>query len=155
MTEGTPEGDLVALADGSMLIVGDRINRFDGGTVLPDVGPKQRPLGGGATLWFIEPDELMGLVEDGEFVDPPERPLAVIWDGENWLTLAEFKHSTRGSWGDCSAGRFGVTCVSNGKLTLHIAGSPITQLAHAPEGAIWAVGNIKSRNGGLYRIAPE
>jgi hypothetical protein len=157
MTEGTPEGDLVALPDGSALIVGDLVTRFDDGTALPDIGPKQRPLGGGASLWIIEPDELMGLIEDGESVGRPAQRLAVIWDGANWLSLADFKHSAHGSWGHCTAGRLGVTCLREPLATvrLYLAGTQINQLAHAPDGAIWAVGNIKNRNGGLYRIALE
>jgi hypothetical protein len=37
----------------------------------------------------------------------------------------------------------------------YLEGTPINEIAVAPDGAIWAVGGYAGDNGGLYRITPE
>jgi hypothetical protein len=156
MTGGAPWGDLVPLADGSVLILdGESIIRFDGQTFVPDDGPMQRPLGRGATLWLIEPDELTELIPDGQPVTRPSERLAVVWDGR-WQTLSEFGRGIDEGFGRCWVGD-GVRCVNErrGSVATFLEGTPLNQVAVAPDGAIWAVGGYSDEhgdNGGLYRI---
>ncbi len=104
-----PAGTLVPLADGSLLIISDQLTRFDGRVFMPDDGPKQRRLAGDATLWFIEPDDLMGLVADGESVERPLLPLAAIWMDGQFLSVSDFERGVGGE-SVCSVDGDGVTC---------------------------------------------
>jgi hypothetical protein len=51
----------------------------------------------------------------------------------------------------------GVTCwdPATGTETSYLAGTPINQVAVAPDGTWWAVGADGAENGGLYRITVE
>jgi hypothetical protein len=157
MTEGAPFGELVPLADGSALIVGESVTRFDGSAFLPDDGPQQRPLGGGATLWMFEPDELMALVEEPDSMEAPEGLLAMIWQ-RGWRTLGDFRRGTdtrNGGLGRCSGGD-GVTCVNDadGWRNSWLEGTSIGDLAVSPDRTIWAVGDYRGDQRGIYRITP-
>ena len=46
-----------------------------------------------------------------------------------------------------------MTCETpSGELTTYLVGTPINEIAAAPDGTIWAVGGYDGGNGGLYRI---
>jgi hypothetical protein len=51
----------------------------------------------------------------------------------------------------------GVTCwdPTTETETTYLAGTPINQVAVAPDGTTWAVGGYAGDNGGLYRITPD
>jgi hypothetical protein len=54
----------------------------------------------------------------------------------------------------------GVTCETwseddDEERTTYLPGTPINQIAAAPDGSIWAVGGYAGDNGGLYRITVE
>jgi hypothetical protein len=57
----------------------------------------------------------------------------------------------------CGTRGRGVTCFDpvNQTETTYLAGTPINEIAIAPDGTIWAVGGYGGDNGGLYRIMPE
>ena len=54
----------------------------------------------------------------------------------------------------CGTGGDGVTCFDPVAVTqtTYLSGTPINQVAVAPDGTIWAVGGYDGDNGGLYRI---
>lgn len=155
------EGDLVPLADGSILIIGDRISRFvtlPGGQDLSFGADEPQHLGDGATLWLLDPDDLMGLVEDGESVARPSQHLAVVEYAGQWMSPFEFGHRTEnGELGRCSASYDGIRCRHRtfGEGRAYLEGTQINQIAFAPDGALWAVGGHAGENGGLYRITPD
>ncbi len=51
----------------------------------------------------------------------------------------------------------GVTCFdfAEEEETSYLAGTPINEVAIAPDGAVWAVGGHDGENGGLYRITRD
>ena len=57
----------------------------------------------------------------------------------------------------CGTNGTGVTCfdMETETETTYLAGTPINQVAMAPDGTVWAVGGHAGENGGLYRITPE
>ncbi len=158
-TDGIPAGgetSLVPLTDGSTLVVGDRIVRFDGAVVEPDDGRPVRPVHGG-TLWLIEPDATMPLVPEGASVGRPGDRVARIWDGGSWVDPAALGRSASSNGYSCDATPSGVTCIDerSGRETRHLRGTKINEVARAPDGSIWAVGGYEGEGGGLYRISLE
>jgi hypothetical protein len=136
---------LVPLLDSSVLAVGEEIVRVDDGGVTADAGPPVRPAHGG-TLWLIEPGVLAGLAAG----EAPGGRLEMLWDGGAWIGLSELGRSVATPTDWCEATLQGVACSSG----LYLAGTRINQLAIAPDGAIWAVGDLEDQGGGLYRISP-
>ncbi len=65
-----------------------------------------------------------------------------------------FQHSEDSP--SCGTEGLGVSCWDPIALreTTYLAGTPISAVAVAPDGTIWAVGGYDGDNGGLYRIAP-
>ncbi len=57
----------------------------------------------------------------------------------------------------CGTPGIGVRCwdEATDTETTYLAGTPINQVAVAPDGTIWAVGGYDGDNGGLYRITPD
>jgi hypothetical protein len=57
----------------------------------------------------------------------------------------------------CETDGFGVTCFdpATETETTYLAGTAINQVAMAPDGTYWAVGNHGAENGGLYQITFE
>ena len=57
----------------------------------------------------------------------------------------------------CGTDGTGVTCFdpATETETTYLAGTPINQIAPAPDGTFWAVGGHSGENGGLYHITPE
>ncbi len=57
----------------------------------------------------------------------------------------------------CGTDGYGVTCFdpATETETTYLAGTPINQVALAPDGTYWAVGNHGGENGGLYHITFE
>lgn len=57
----------------------------------------------------------------------------------------------------CGTRGIGVMCWDQATETetTYLAGTPINQVAVAPDGTIWAVGSFDGDNGGLYRITPN
>jgi hypothetical protein len=152
--DGLP-GDIVPLPDDSMLAIGDDVVRFDGTAVVPDEGQKVRPVRDG-TLWLLEPDDLVALSGGLPAGRPTER-LAMIWDGERWLSPSELSRSTVINGGTCVATDDGVACDAPlfGNSPHYLAGTRINEVARAPDGSLWAVGSYQGEGGGLYRLAPE
>jgi hypothetical protein len=144
----------LAMAGGRVLFIGDRIVRFEDGRFVRDDGPLSRP-SGASQLWIVQPDELLALVPDGERAAPPGRPLVALWDGSEWTTPDLAGQRVRSAGATCSTGGIGVTCHRFGDPRTFLAGTPINQLAAAPDGTVWAVGGHAGDNGGLYRITLE
>jgi hypothetical protein len=157
-TEGIPGGgtSLVPLTDGSTLIVGDRIVRFDGAVVEPDDGRTVRPVHGG-TLWLIEPDGTIPLVPEGASVGRSGDRIAKIWEGGSWVDPAVLGRSATSNGYSCDATSSGVTCIDerSRRESRHLRGTNINEVARAPDGFIWAVGGYEGEGGGLYRISLE
>jgi hypothetical protein len=156
---GIPAGggtSLVPLTDGSTLVVGDRIVRFDGTVVAPDDGRQVRPVHGG-TLWLTEPDATMPLVPEGPSAGRPDDRVAKIWDGGSWIDAAARGRSASSNGFSCDATSSGVTCIDERtrRPARYLRGTTINEVARAPDGAIWAVGGYEGEGGGLYRISLE
>jgi hypothetical protein len=148
-------GFLFPLGDGSLLLVGEDVLRFDGEAFVPDDGPMVRQMPGfSRTLWLIEPDDLMGLVPEGEFVARPRSILPAVWTGFDWLSPSDYARvytDGRDTW--CWTGGEGVTCEDpRGNMTTYLEGTTINQLVMTPAGLVWAVGDYDGGPGGLYRI---
>ncbi len=155
--QGVPEdgGFLAPLHDGSLLIVADDVVRLDGETFVPDDGPAYRPMPGRSrTLWLIEPDDMMGLVPEGESVARPRSVLPAVWTGFDWLSPEAFARvytDGRDTW--CGTSGVGVTCEDpRGNVTAYLADTPINQLVMTSDRSVWAVGGYDGGPGGLYRI---
>ncbi len=136
---------LIPLLDSSILVMGEPIVRVDESGVTVDTGPPVRPVHGG-TLWLIEPDALAGMAT-GE--TPGGRP-EMMWNDGGWTGVSELGRSAASPTDSCQATLQGVACYSG----LYLAGIRINQVAVAPDGAIWAVGEFEDEGGGLYRISP-
>lgn len=81
--------------------------------------------------------------------------LVAVSDGDSAWTVLDGVGPRAGDetcWTDLT----GVTCAhASGEETTYLAGTPINQVAVAPDGTIWAVGGYGGDNGGLYRITLE
>jgi hypothetical protein len=57
----------------------------------------------------------------------------------------------------CDTTGVGVICVdeTGDGTTTYLAGTPINDVAVAPDGTVWAVGGYDGDNGGLYHITPD
>lgn len=132
---------LLPLPDGSLLLVGhgeEGIIRFDGTAFLPDAATIARPVRGGATLWLIRPDRLMTLLADEASVQRPYVDLAVIDSGDGWVTLSDSARRVRANGWYCEATAVGLACQDlNGEPRRYLAGTPIHQIASAPDGSVW------------------
>jgi hypothetical protein len=168
--EGVP--DFVALADGTLLaFAGEpyRVRRFDGERFVPDYGPVLRPTADGGLLLLLQGADLSDRLSEGQVSDIPT--LYAVWDGGRWAWLDELGRTGVDAgdhwcwldegfgWGEDGGG---VSCAtgSGGWLTgepiTYLAGTFIGQLAAAPDGSVWAVGDYDGGPGGLYRITlPE
>lgn len=141
--------DLVTLADGTLLAAsqGGGVFRLDGDRFVPDD-------------WFVLYKEDDYLFPEGQVVGP---------EGEG-LPILEVPNRREASAGDYSCGRGsveaywgltgpGVTCAAVWEdrstpvePTTYLAGTYIGQIAAAPDGSVWAVGDYDGGPGGLYRI---
>jgi hypothetical protein len=161
---------LVPLADGTLLVVkgyGDEVVRFDGDASVPDDGPMLRQMADGGLLLRIDGADLAGQLPEGEVASIGD--LYAVWDPEwdGWSMPLE--RLDRNVWtGDysCWPGSEdtdwgldgdGVSCARGrrwaaGEPTTYLAGTSIRQLAAAPDGSVWAVGEYDGGPGGLYRI---
>lgn len=143
---------LVPLPDGSLLLIGHRdqgVIRFDGIAFQPDAGLIARPIRRGATLWLIGRDRLATLVGDDADAPRPDVDLAVIDTGDGWVTLSDTVRRVQANGWSCEATAAGVVCEDlRGRPRRYLAGTPIHQIATAPDGSVWAVGGGK-----LYRIS--
>jgi len=98
---------------------------------------------------FITPDGTVWLSttysRSDNFANPPG---ALLWalgqPGES--TLPNFWCSTEG---------IGVVCIDESGETTYLAGTRINEVAVAPDGTVWAVGDYDGDNGGLYRITRD
>jgi hypothetical protein len=103
-------------------------------------------------LWIVEPDKLTALVSEGEQATRPGG-VVVARAGADWSVGTGRPGYVWAAPGRCATGGMGVTCeVGAGELTTYLAGTPINQIAAAPDGMVWAVGGCDGDNGGLYRI---
>ena len=141
----------VPLPDGSILFVGRSITHFDGTTLATDSGSAIRPVHGG-TLWLIEPDRLMALADDPTSGPRPPDRLAAIWTDQGWVRPSELGRMASSRGHTCLADGLGVTCYGNEGPLGYLVGTPINEVATAPDGSIWAVGGFEGEGGGLYRI---
>jgi hypothetical protein len=81
-------------------------------------------------------------------------PVATSDGDSTWTVLDDA--GPHGGGDDCRTDGIGVTCSdASGEETTYLAGTPINQVAVAPDGTVWAVGGYEDDNGGLYHIWPE
>jgi hypothetical protein len=148
LADGIPTSawTLVPLLDSSILVMGEPIVRVEGNGVTVDEGQPVRPVHGG-TLWLVDP-RVLAVTADNR---APSDRLDVIWRDGGWTALSDVGRSVVSPTDWCQATPQGVACASG----LYLAGTPINQLAVAPDGAIWAVGEVEDDGGGLYRISPR
>lgn len=155
-TDGVPVETtaVIAPSDGTFLVIGaDRVVRFDGEAFVRVDGPMQRRVPGG-TLWLIPASGLSELLPDGEAAVGARGILAAITNGREWLSPSEVGRQAQTNEGDnCWTNGTGVHCWNAGDETTFLAGTPINQIAAAPDGSVWAVGGYGGDNGGVYRIA--
>jgi hypothetical protein len=147
IADGIPRSawNLIPLRDGSILVMGDPMVRIDERGVTIEARAPVRQVYGG-TLWRIEPSELAGIAPG----ETPGGRLEMLWDGGAWTALSDIGRSVASPMDLCQATYQGVACDSG----LYLAGTRINQVAVAPDGAIWAVGDFEGQGGGLYRISP-
>ena len=144
---------LLAPSDGSLLVVGDRVVRLAGEAFVPDDGPMHRSMPSG-TLWLIPASDLSELLPEGESAPGMHGILATISTGGEWLSPGELSRFTGTAGGaNCWTVGDGVGCWDRGAETSFLEGTPINQIAAAPDGSLWAVGGYGSGGGGLYRIS--
>lgn len=162
----------IALADGTLLAFVpdvDAVLRFDGERFVPDEGPMLRATADGGLLLVIEGADVAAQLSEGQVADLPE--LRAVWDDGQWAWLHELGQgwvNAGDHWcwleEDAGAGEdgSGVYCAKGGggwfmdEPTRYLAGTFINQLAAAPDGSVWAVGDYGGGPGGLYRITlPE
>ncbi len=147
----TPIPDLVTLADGTLLAVGYHgVSRLAGDRFVPDD-------------WFVLYAEDARLFpelqvagpegEGSRILEVPDRGIVSVGDYSCW------RGSGPTGWG---VGAAGVTCAEAGEdgstpgvPTTYLARTSIYQIAAAPDGSVWAVGDYDFGPGGLYRIMPE
>jgi hypothetical protein len=109
-----------------------------------------------ATYLFVQPDGTKSVIayevvtsEDGAFIPDFEAVgIPSQMEDERAVLVA-------GSDGEHRCWNMGdsVTCEDpSGETTTYLSGTPINQIAAAPDGKLWAVGGYDGDNGGLYRI---
>ncbi len=145
-------GDPVPMADGSILFIGDSVIRFDGTTFGLDFGASVRPARAG-TLWLVEPTDLMNLADDPSVIQRPAVRLAAIWTERGWVDPWDLGRVAVSGDHECEATALGVACLGSEGSLEFLVGTPINQIATAPDGSIWAVGGLDGEGGGLYRIS--
>ena len=156
--------DLAILADGTLLAIGDHVLRLDDERFVRDDGPMLRQMADGGLLLLIGGADHAGRLSEGEVASV--RDLRMVWEtpsGAGWSGLGDHGHWNVGEHrcrleevpGGWDEGDEGVGCGWGwGPFTTYLVGTSIHQLAAAPDGSVWAVGEYDGGPGGLYRITP-
>ncbi len=90
------------------------------------------------TVWAAAEDGLTTFDGRSWAAAVPSPRRAVAQDGTVWIVHPDT----------------GVEAIDGTTTTRYLRGSNINQIAIAPDGAVWAVGSVGDRPGGLYVIRP-